>query len=335
MHQLDLRSRSNYGEKLMNVLGIDVSKGDLHVVLLDDDGQTAKRSFPNREVGFEQLARWLKNRRVDHVHACMEATGGWGEDLGVYLHDRGHAVSIINPARIKAFGQSEGIRTKTDAVDAALIARFCRAQTPDVWKPPSPKERQLQALIRRREGLIDMRTQEVNRASSARRTDTVQASIVDHVAYLDTMITSIEADIRKLVDDDDDLRGKRDLLTSIPGIGEQTAHTILGEVPGLCEFRDVKAVAAHAGLSPKHHQSGQSAGFSRLCKAGNANLRKALYFPALTAIRLNPTLRAFAGRLQARGKRKMVIIAAVMRKLLVIAYGVLKGGRAFTAQPAP
>lgn len=318
----------------MIVLGIDVSKGDLHAVLLEDAGRTTKRSFPNREVGFEQIIRWLRNRNVDRVHVCMEATGGWGEDLGIYLHDRGHTVSIINPARIKAFGQSEGVRTKTDAVDAALIARFCRAQMPDPWTPPSPKERQLQALIRRREGLIDMRTQEINRASSARRTDAVQASITDHITYLDTMIASIEGDIRSLVDEDDDLRGKRDLLTSIPGIGEQTAHTILGEVPGLSEFRDVKAVAAHAGLSPKHHQSGQSPGVSRLCKAGNANLRKALYFPALAAMRFNPTVREFAGRLQSRGKRKMVIIAAVMRKLLIIAYGVLKGGRAFHSEPA-
>ncbi|HTX57955.1 MAG TPA: IS110 family transposase [Candidatus Acidoferrales bacterium] len=313
------------------VLGVDVSKGNLHAVLLEADGRMGKRSFPNREVGFEQLVKWLRNRGVDRVHVCMEATGGWGEDLGIYLHDRGHTVSIVNPARIKAFGQSEGVRTKTDDVDAALIARFCQTQAPDAWKPPSPKERELQALIRRREGLIDMRTQEINRASSARRTDAVRSSITEHIAYLDTMIANIEADIRRLVDEDDDLRGKRNLLTSIPGIGEQTAHTILGEVPGLSEFRDVKAVAAHAGLSPKHHQSGQSPGISRLCKAGNANLRKALYFPALAAMRSNPTLKAFADRLQARGKRKMVVIAAVMRKLLIIAYGVLKGGRAFAA----
>jgi len=318
----------------MVVLGVDVSKGDLHAVLLTDDRHSAKRSFPNREIGFEQLVKWLKNRGVDHVHACMEATGGWGDDLGAYLHDRGHVVSIVNPARIKAFGQSEGLRTKTDGVDAALIARFCRAHQPDPWTPPTPKERELQALIRRREGLIEMRTQELNRSSAAHRTKAVGASIDDHVAYLTAMIEGIEGDIRKLVDEDDNLRGKRDLLTSIPGIGEQTAHSILGEIPNLAEFRDVKAVVAHAGLSPKHHQSGQSPGISRLCKAGNANLRKALYFPALAAMKSNPAIRAFAGRLQARGKRKMVIVTAVMRKLLVIAYGVLKGGRAFTASPA-
>jgi len=95
-------------------------------------------------------------------------------------------------------------------------------------------------------------TQEINRSSAARRTDAVQASIEDHVAYLNTMIEGIEADIRKLIDEDNHLRGKRDLLTSIPGIADQTAHSILGEIPGLSEFRDVKAVAAHTGLSPKH-----------------------------------------------------------------------------------
>jgi transposase len=105
-------------------------------------------------------------------------------------------------------------------------------------------------------------------------------------------------------------------------------------MPGLSEYRDRKAVAAYAGLSPRHNQSGLSPGRSRLCKAGNAKLRKSLYYPALAAMRSNPLIRPFVERLQARGKRPMVIIAAVMRKLLVMAYGILKTGRAFAAQPA-
>jgi transposase len=318
----------------MIYLGVDVSKHEFHAAVLDDNDRAARHSFPNNARGHEQLLKWLKNRRIETSHACLEATGGLGEELAITLSDNGHVVSIVNPARIKAFGESEGIRTKTDTVDAALIARFCRAQSPDRWTPPSAKERALQALLRRRENLIEMRTQELNRGQAALVTDSVQSSIEDHIGFLNDRITELEEEIRRLIDSDSDLRGKRELLTSIPGIGETTANAILGEMPNLGEFRDVKAVAAHAGLSPKHNQSGLSPGRSRLCKAGNARLRKALYFPALVAMKKNPVLVAFAQRLRERGKREMVIVAAVMRKLLTIAYGVLKGGRPFSPSKA-
>jgi transposase len=313
----------------MAVLGIDVSKNDLHAALIGNDGRAAKHSFPNTARGFEQLLRWLKNRGVEDVHACMEASGGWGEDAGIALVEHGYLVSIVNPARIKAFGKSEGVRTKTDAVDASLIARFCKAQNPELWTPPSPSARALQALVRRRESLIQMRTQETNRLKAARVSSTVKESIEEHQAFLDDRIDYIEGEIRKLIDSDPDLRGKSELLATIPGIGAITANAILGELPNLHEFRNVKAVAAYAGLSPRHNQSGVFQGRSRLCKAGNANLRKTLYFPAITAMRCNPTIQRFVDRLSARGKRKMVVIAAVMRKLLTIAYGVVKSGRPY------
>jgi transposase len=318
----------------MAVLGIDVSKNDLHTFLVGDDGSKAKHSFSNSLKGFGQLLRWLSNRKVQCVHACMEATGGWGEDLALELIEHGHIVSIENPSRIKAFGQSEGVRTKTDEVDAALIARFCLAQNPSPWKAPSRAERALQALLRRRESLIEMRVQEANRATASGIIPEVQGSISEHVDFLNDRITEIERQIADLVSKDPDLRSKSELLQSIPGVGQQTANAILGEMPNISEFRNVKAVAAYAGLSPRHNQSGLTAGRSRLCKAGNANLRKALYFPAITAMRLNPVIRSFADRLAARGKRKMVIIAAAMRKLLIIAYGVVKSGSPFRGSAA-
>lgn len=318
----------------MIALGLDIGKKDIHAALHGDDDRVAKHAFANNSRGHEQLLKWLENRKINHVHACLEATGGFGEELAMTLHEHGHLVSIVNPGRIKAFGQSEGVRTKTDAVDAALIARFCRAQPPAPWTPPAPAERALQALLRRREALIDMRTQEENRAQAPRTAGAVKASIEEHIRYLDDRIAEIDEEIRKLVDSDPDLRRKRELLESIPGIGEKTANAILGEVPHISEMRDVKAVAAHAGLSPKHNQSGSFVGPSRLCKAGNARLRKALFFPALVAMKKNPIIRAFAERLAKRGKRKMVIVAAAMRKLLIIVYGVLKSGRPFLA-PTP
>jgi len=132
------------------VLGIDIGKKKFHCTLMGDEGKPKPHSFPNSEAGFSQLVKWLNNRKVDHVHACMEATGGWSEELAYFLHERGHTVSIVNPLAIKAFGQSRLSRTKTDSADAELIARYCVTMTPAAWKPLSPAERRLQQLVRRR-----------------------------------------------------------------------------------------------------------------------------------------------------------------------------------------
>jgi transposase len=319
------------------VLGIDVAKRHFHVALLADDGEAKPRgrSFPNNAAGFAQLAAWLHNRHVARVHACLEATGGWSEALALELHRLGHVVSIVNPQRIKDFGRSEGLRTKTDAIDAALIARFGRVHRPPAWTPASPQVRALQALARRRESLIEMSAQEQNRLAGPELDPVVSASVREHVAYLDRQIAALEEQIARLIDDDPDLRQQHELLDSIPGIGPRSATTILAEMPNLAEFRDVKAVAAHAGLCPGLQHSGTSLQRSRLSRAGNARLRRALYFPAVVAMRTNPVIRAFTQRLTARGKRPMVVITAAMRKLLTVAYGVVKSGRPFSATPAP
>src|ERR1700744_293741 len=113
-------------------LGIDVGKSDFHCSLLGGDRE-AHNSFPNSSIGFGKLAKWLTNRNVKQLHACMESTGGWSEALALFLIDAGHAVSVVNPLTVKAFGQSELSRTKTDRADASLIARYCRAMNPMPW----------------------------------------------------------------------------------------------------------------------------------------------------------------------------------------------------------
>jgi transposase len=125
------------------------------------------------------------------------------------------------------------------------------------------------------------------------------------------------------------LREQRDLLKSIPGIAGLTASRILGEMPNIAEYRDARAVAAFAGLSPREHQSGTSRGRTRLAKTGNSRLRKMLFFPAISATRFNPVIKALYDRLIAAGKPKMVALAAAMRKLLILAYGVLKSNQPF------
>lgn len=314
------------------ILGIDVSKAKFHVALLRDESRLKSHTFENSTSGFDQLEKWLERQNVRQVHACMESTGGYGEALALFLTDHGHRVSIVNPSRIKAFAGSELLRTKTDKVDAALIARFCRAHAPAPWTPPTKNERLLQGLVRRRTDLESMRAQEASRLDAPTNSDAMRSSLDEHLRFLDEQIRQIETRIRKLIKGDPDLRRRSDLLESITGLGETTAATILGEMPRIDEFRDAKAVAAYAGLSPTHFQSGTICGRSRVSKVGNAHLRRSLFFPALVAMRWNPILKPFAERLKQRGKRGKTVVVAVMRRLLVLAYGVLKSGQPFTPE---
>ncbi len=241
---------------------------------------------------------------------------------------------MVNPARIKAFAQSELLRTKTDEVDAAFIARFCKSQNPEPRLPPPPEIRMLQTLMRHCDHLKATRAQQSVYAQSS-ESAIVAASTREVIATLDEQIAQLERTIRQHFDDHPDLKRRRNLLTSIPGIGETTAGAILSEIPHLDRFQSAKAVAAFAGLSPRERRSGTSIhGRPRLCKTGNARVRKALYMPAMVAARFNPTLRIFAERLLAAGKHKRLIIGAVMRKLLVLAFGILRSGVAFDANYA-
>ena len=147
-------------------LGLDIAKLKFNACLLREDGKPRHRVFPNTAVGFAQLCDWIEKQSAGRVHACLEATGTDGDSLATYLHEAGHIVSVVNPAAIKAYAQSHLWRTKTDRVDAALIAGFCSERRPPAWTPPAPEVQELQALVRRLESLIEMRVAEENRLSS-------------------------------------------------------------------------------------------------------------------------------------------------------------------------
>lgn len=314
-------------------LGLDVAKLKFNACLMPEGGKMRHRVFANNEAGFSQLSEWLTKNGVSQAHACLEATGTYSEALANYLHGAGHTVSVVNPAAVKAYAQSRLSRTKTDKVDAELIARFCVAQRPPAWSPPAPEVRELQALVRRLEALTEMRVAEENRLAAGTAVAAVRASVEEHVAYLAEQIRRTEALIRDHIDKHPGLRRQRELLDSIPGIGAATAAALLAEVPDIKQYRSARQVAAFAGLVPRERQSGSSIrGRVRLSKIGNSRLRKALYFPAVTAIRCSPFFQQWAECLRQRGKSKMAVIGAVMRKLVHLAYGVLKTGRPFDPQ---
>lgn len=309
------------------ILGIDIAKRKFDVALLIADKMTVGK-FDNTPKGFANLEGWLVKYGVERVHACLEATGTYGDALAEHLYHAGHVVSLVNPARIKGFGQSELSRTKTDRTDAQLIARFCSAMKPEPWQPLTPEVKELRALVRRLDELKSMHTQETNRLESADAV--VRPSIQDMIDHIDVRILQVTRQIRDHIDRHPDLRGKRDLLETIPGIGPGTSAMILAEFGDVSRFQDAGQMASFCGLTPRQRQSGTSVrGRSMLSKTGSSRIRHALYMPALSAIRYNPVIRAFRARLLANGKHKMVIVGAVMRKLVYLAYGVLKSGRPF------
>lgn len=312
------------------VLGIDIAKATFVAALRGADGTVRHKTCPNTPAGFTALTAWLQRQGVGPVHAGLEATGTYGEALATYLADAGHTVSVLNPASVHAYARSQLTRSKTDRVDATLIAHFVATQHPPAWTPPAPEIRALQALVRRLDALQEMRTQEANRLQAGVAVIEVTTSIEAVLASLDAQIAHVRALIRDHVDRHPGLREQRDLLTSIPGIGDATAATLLAEL-FTKRFTSARQAAAFAGVVPRVIQSGTLRGRSRLSKIGPARLRKALYFPAVTAVRCNPTVQAVSARLRAAGKPPMVIIGAAMRKLIHLAYGVLKSRRAYAS----
>jgi transposase len=309
-------------------LGIDIAKATFQAAMLHHRKLHHHR-FDNTPAGFAQLQAWLVKYRAKQVHAGMEATASYSDDLALFLYQAGHRVSVVNPARIKGFAQSQLQRNKTDSLDAALIARFCQPQAPEAWTPPPAEIQQLRALVRRLAALQEMRQQESNRLEQAAQQPLVSESLSKIIATLDAEVARLRQLIKDHIDQHPHLKRERELLLSIPGIGETTAAWLLSEVQ-VSAYQSARQVAAHAGLRPRHQQSGTSVhGPTRLSKTGNARPRRALYLPAVVAERYNPIIRACCQRLEKRGKRPMEIIGAAMRKLLHIVYGVLKSGKAF------
>lgn len=313
----------------MGVLGIDVSKDRLDVVWMNEQRQTQYCQVDNSPAGYAKLRRWLGKRAVEAV--CLEATGRYSEGVAEYLYSAGYRVSVVNPARIRGYANSQLRRNKTDKLDAALIADFCRTQQPEAWTPAPPEVRQLQALVRHLSTLEEAKQQADNRLRDASALpDLVVQQLKGQGDLLAQQIDQLKAAIQDHIDHFPDLKKQRDLMESIPGIGKLTAAKLLAECRSLSRFDDVRQLVAFAGLNPAHHQSGSSImKKTSISKTGKRAIRSALYMPAVCAKRHNPLLRVFAQRLLARGYCEMEVITAVMRKLLHLVYGVLKSGRPF------
>lgn len=317
----------------MKWIGIDIAKRKFDVALVDG-GKVRSKVFENTASGHQALAQWLSARGCEPgtTQLCMEATSQYYEVVAEFLWKAGYRVSVINPLQIKAYGESQLSRQKTDRADATLIARFAEQNAPPLWQPAPPEIRELQRLVARLEAVQQMRVQEQTRRHEAQ--GEALESIERVMALLNDEQAKLEQRIRDHIDQHPGLREQRELLTSIPGIGERVSAYFLAWLQAE-RFDDARQAVAFVGLSPRHRQSGDSVrGKSRLCKVGHARLRKILYLPAMSATRCNPAAQAFANRLKASGKRGKLVIGAVMRKLVHWMFGVLKSGVPFNPQLA-
>lgn len=309
-------------------LGIDVAKAKLDCALRLQNGKYKNKVFENTPKGYGALVEWLNEHAGAETHVCMEATGVYWENVAEHLANLHYKVSVINPAQIKAFGASLMVRTKTDKVDAKLIAQFCNERAPEAWQAPSLAEQELRAMVLRLDALQAMRTQESNRLEVSR--DVVKAEIIAHIEWLNTEIKALAKKIQDHINGDPDMKDRQALLDSIPGLGERTIAMLLAFSVHSDRFDNARQVTAFAGLDPRQHESGTSVKEKpRMSKVGHAFFRKALYMPAMVTLYRTNWGRLFHARLAAAGKPPMVIIGAMMRKLVHVAFGVLKSGEKF------
>ena len=315
--------------KMSAILGIDIAKDSFDVCLLQAD-RLQRAQFSNDRNGFKTLRSWLHKRKAKPLHACLEATGQYGDDLAEYLHAEQYTVSVVNPLAIKAYGQSRLQRNKSDKLDAELIARFCQSEQPAAWTPPAPEIKALRELVHQYDNLQVARQQVRNRLQSGLHSDIVRAQLTAQLSLIDQQVAELKAHIHDHIDQYPDLKQQAALLDSIPGIGALTSAKLLAVDPR--RFQSARAFAAYAGLTPMNRTSGSSVRKRvRISKLGDADLRRACYMPAIAAMKHNPLTRALYQRLVASGHAKLAALAAVMHKLLRLAYGVLKSGVPFDA----
>jgi len=294
-------------------IGVDVGKEFFDAAL---HGRKGSERFANSAEGFAAFAERFA-AELPQALCVMEATGGYERAPLAFLIERGIAAHRADPLRAKRFIESLGRRAKTDALDAAALARYAaeRGDLLPLRALPSEAQEELECLLSRRADLVEARVAETNRAQHPRYAWAAQtfAPILD---ALQSQIDAVERRVEEIVSGCAELSAKRKVLTEFKGVGEKTAFVLLGCLPELGTL-DGKRIAALAGCAPHARDSGKSAGYRR-ASGGRRNVKKALFMAALSARRFNPELRTFFERLVANGKKPIVALVAVMRKMIVV-----------------
>ena len=320
-------------------IGIDISADDFYVSLIWFDGRRfvvkGSRKFSNNHKGFVLFLEWTsKKTKGEEALFVMEATGVYYEELAYYLHSEGRSVAVILPNKIKHYANSLNVKTKTDKVDAKVIAQFGLERRPELWKPMSPGLRDMRYLTRERLSLKKELTRIKNQLHALKYSHNANAMVMDlkqqHITFIDNAIEKIEKQIIALIDADKELKESIRKLETIPCIRKLTIITILCETNGFWGFNSIRQVVSYAGLDVKHHQSGKFAGKSKISKQGNVHIRQCLYMPALSATMHNEPMKQLYERIVERNpniKRKGIV--ACMRKMLALVFVLWKKDEEF------
>ena len=323
---------------LKQVVGIDVAQKELVVSVgrMYDDlvpELYGQHIFGNTPKGFDALVAWVSKRSDASiaVHYVLEATGVYHEKLTYFLHEGGHAVSVILPNRISSYQRTLDIKTVTDKTAAEAITRFGLERKLQQWEKPKPLFKKLQQLTRERDQLIQTRTLIKNQLHAEQaQAEPNKGSVKrlkQQIALLDKQEKEIQTEILSLLETDEPVKKSVKNLCSLPGVGILTAVIVLAETNGFELIRNKRQLASYAGFDVKEKQSGTSVkGKPRISKRGNRHLRKAMHFPALGAIRRDDRFKAIFARLVSKHGIKMKAVVAVQRRLLEMIYVLYKTG---------
>ena len=308
----------------MTSVGIDVAKATLQVAVLPG---AESWEVPNTPGAIEGLVARL--RALEPTVIVLEATGGYETAAVAALTAAGLPVVVANPKQVRDFARATGRLAKTDAIDAGVLAEFGEKLQPTPRPLPDAQTRELQALIARRQQLMEMRVAEMFRLGQA-RSPRVQRAIREHVAWLEARLRDFDKELREFLRQTPAWREQDDLLQSVPGVGQRTAWTVIACLPELPTLRPPQ-LAALVGVAPFNVDSGTWRGQRRV-QGGRGRVRQALYMATLSAIRCNDRIAPFYQRLVAAGKPKKVALVAAMHKLLTILHAILRTGTPY--QPA-
>ncbi len=319
-------------------VGIDVSKDELSVCFSQVDAQQrvsikGTRKFENNLRGWKGIENWLSRFRKDKqlpLRLVMEATGVYYESLAYFLRDQGFKLSVVLPNKSKHYAKSLNIKTKNDLVDAQILAQMGLERNLPEWKGLSPIMLKIKQLCRERDALVKMRTAVTNQLHAHTWGSHPQKAIVQrmhqHLKFISKQIKSIEEQTQKNYAEDADLKQRVDNICMVKGLGLLTVLTVVAEADGFELISNKNQLVSYAGYDVVENESGISLkGKTRISKKGNSHIRRALFFPAMTAARYEPSLLALYQRVLERNpKIKMIGAVAVQRKLLVLIYTLYK-----------
>lgn len=313
----------------MTNVGIDIGKDFFDACVIA--GAKRKRAqFKNTRSGMSDFHKWLKKLGVENIHIFLEATGRYGEALANWAYQSGWRVTMINPLRGRRFAESEGIYNKTDSIDADCILDFSNSTAAGnmrLWKPRSPAESQLKEIRMELQGIEKMIGQERNRAKSCIATGLLKLCIAENIEHLKAQKLKLERAAMQTIKNDGKLLNNYKTLISIKGIGKKTAIKILARVD-FDSFTKGRQLVGFAGLAPKKWESGKTVHKKEIIsRVGHADLRSAMYFPAIVAMTHDPEMAEYKKHLESQGKHKKVIICAIMAKLLRKAFALIRDSK--------